>query len=215
MPPGAQELDFLVTLSALMEHVIPPFPSSGFCQSTFIQMLVFDSISLLFAGFTKEELENIRNAVPEEMMLDLRDCVQKGRDLDIKDDLGATAVSWHLCAFIYFFVPSFISLCLHLFLYRFICFFIDSFIFVCLHLFISSCICVFLYIFIYLFLFRLIYFFMHSFIYFSMHLFRYAFVYFYLYSFVSLYINLFLYRCTLLQQMATKKLSNISLIMEQ
>lgn len=47
-------------------------------------------------GFTKEELENIRNAVPEEMMLDLRDCVQKGRDLDIKDDLGATAM--HIAA---------------------------------------------------------------------------------------------------------------------
>ncbi len=44
-------------------------------------------------GYTKEELENIRNAVAEEMMADARDSVQTGRDLNVKDHDGATAVS--------------------------------------------------------------------------------------------------------------------------
>ena len=44
-------------------------------------------------GYTEEQLESIRNAVAEEMMLDLRDSVQKGRDLDVRDGSGATAVS--------------------------------------------------------------------------------------------------------------------------
>ncbi|XP_065064443.1 protein phosphatase 1 regulatory inhibitor subunit 16B-like [Rhopilema esculentum] len=43
-------------------------------------------------GYTEEQLENIRNAVAEEMLLDLRESVQKGRDLDLKDETGATAM---------------------------------------------------------------------------------------------------------------------------
>ena len=49
--------------------------------------------SLSIAGYTEEQLESIRYAVAEEMMLDLRDSVQNGRDLDVKDENGATAVS--------------------------------------------------------------------------------------------------------------------------
>ena len=33
----------------------------------------------------------------DRMMIDLRDSVQKGRDLDVKDDTGATAVSIKIC----------------------------------------------------------------------------------------------------------------------
>jgi len=43
-------------------------------------------------GYTEEQLESIRNAVADRMMIDLRDSVQKGRDLDVKDDTGATAM---------------------------------------------------------------------------------------------------------------------------
>ena len=48
----------------------------------------------ILLGYTEEQLENIRNAVAEEMLLDLRESVQKGRDLDLKDETGATAVSF-------------------------------------------------------------------------------------------------------------------------
>eukprot|EP00794_Sanderia_malayensis_P018886 gene18886-20788_t len=47
-------------------------------------------------GYTKEELENIRNAVSDEMLADLRDSVQKGRDLNVTDHHGATAM--HIAA---------------------------------------------------------------------------------------------------------------------
>ena len=44
-------------------------------------------------GYTEEQLESIRNAVAEQMMFDLRDSVQQGRNLDVNDNTGATAVS--------------------------------------------------------------------------------------------------------------------------
>lgn len=61
----------------------------------FISLKYYKSFIQNTSGYTEDQLESIRNAVAEEMMFDLRDSVQQGRDLELKDDTGATAVSTH------------------------------------------------------------------------------------------------------------------------